>query len=633
MKSKQTRSDPTNAEARRTRRNAETFRFPFANRWFGILGASLRSLRLRVYGLAVVAFISGFQSLSAAEVSSRGMVSSAHPLATEAGLNVLKSGGNAIDAAVAVGFTLGVVDSHNSGIGGGCFMLIRLANGKFVAIDGREMAPSAATRDMFLRDGKADTELSQTGPLASGVPGEVAAFDYVVKNHGQMKLKELILPAADIAENGFAVSPGFASRLQSAAGDLAKFEASRAIFLPEGKPPKPGAVLKQTDLARTYRAIAEQGSDWFYRGEFAKATGKWMKANGGILTAADFAKYRIVRREPVRTTYRGREIVSFAPPSSGGVHVVQMLNILEHFNVKSLDEATRWHVIGETMKLAFADRAHWLGDPDHAKVPRGLVSKDYAATLARQIKLDVVSEVKQHGLPPGYEKDFFKSATGRAVSPLPAARDNAEAGAHGVTRPTDDYLHKHTTHWSVADAEGNWVACTATINTSYGSKVVIPGTGVVLNNEMDDFSAQPGVPNAFGLVGAEANAVAPGKRPLSSMSPTIVLQDGKPIIAIGAAGGPKIISAVLVQLVAMLDLGKTPQEAMATPRIHQQWSPDELMVEKALPTEVKTALEERGHVVKELNALSVAHTVARSVDGKSFVGAADPRAGGQAEGW
>ena len=584
------------------------------------------------YVLILALFLSaGF--VRAAETPTRGMVSSGHPIATEAGLNILKSGGNAIDAAVAVGLTLGVVDSHNSGIGGGCFLLIRLANGKFVAIDGRETAPSAATRDMFLRDGKGDTDLSQTGPLASGVPGEVAAFDYAVKNYGKKKLKELILPAAKIAEQGFVVNDSFAARLRSVSDDLAKFEASRAVFFRDGQPLISGDVLKQSDLAKTYRAIADQGSDWFYRGAFALATEKWMKANGGIMTAADFAKYRVALREPVRTMYRGREIVSFAPPSSGGVHVVQMLNILENFDVKSLDNITRWHVIAETMKLAFADRAHWLGDPDYAKVPRGLVSKEYAATLAKQIRLERASEVKQHALPLGYERDFFTSATGRAGSPLPAARGDAKTSAHGVTRPTDDDLHKHTTHWSVADAEGNWVACTATINTSYGSKVVIPGTGVVLNNEMDDFSVQPGVANHFGLIGAEANAVAPGKRPLSSMSPTIVLQDGKPIIAIGAAGGPKIISAVLVQLVAILDLGMTPAEAIAMPRIHQQWSPDELMVEKSLPAEIKTALAQRGHVVKELNALSVAHTVARSADGKSFVGAADPRSGGKAEGW
>ncbi len=529
-----------------------------------------------------------------------GMVSSVNPLATEAGLNVLRSGGNAIDAAVAVGFTLGVVDTHNSGIGGGCFMLIRLANGKFVAIDGREMAPAAATRDMFVRDGKGDTELSQTGPLASGVPGEVAAFEYAVAKHGRKKLGELISPAAEIAEKGFVVSPGYAARLQSVADDLAKFDASRAIFLPEGKPSKVGAILKQPDLAATYRAIANQGSDWFYRGPFAQAAEKWMKANGGIMTAADFANYHIELREPVETTYRGYKVVSFPPPSSGGVHLIQMLNILEKFDLKSLDEVTRLHVIAETMKLAFADRAYWLGDPDFAKVPRGLVSKKYAATLAKKINLEHTTEVLSHGTPPGWANDLFK---------------------------------KHTTHWSVADAEGNWVACTATINTTYGSKVVIPGTGVVLNNQMDDFSVQPGVPNAFGLIGAEANAVGPGKRPLSSMTPTIVLQRGKPIIALGAAGGPKIISAVLQELIAMLDLGQSPTDAIAAPRIHQQWSPDELMAEKALPAAVLAALAERGHKVRELNALSVSHIVARSADGRSFVGAADPRAGGNAAGW
>jgi gamma-glutamyltranspeptidase / glutathione hydrolase len=649
MKPKHLFADRKNAEPGRTRRVAEAtglqlMAFPCSDLTTSRLGATPRSPRLCVYWLVGVLLAIGFQYCFAAAAPQRGMVSSAHPLATEVGLNVLKSGGNAIDAAVAVGFALGVVDTHNSGIGGGCFMLIRLANGTFVAIDGRETAPAAATRDMFIRNGKGDTELSQTGPLASGVPGEIAAFDYAIKNHGSKPWRELILPAADIAEKGFAVSQGFVNRLQSAARDLAKFEASRAIYLPDGQPPKVGDVLKQIDLAKTYRAIAEQGSDWFYRGPFAQTTERWMKANGGIMTAADFANYRIVLRAPVRTTYRGREVVSFAPPSSGGVHVVQMLNILENFNVKSFDEVTRWHVIGEAMKLAFADRAHWLGDPDFAKVPRNLVSKEYAATLAKQIQLDRATPVKQHGLPPGYESEFFKQHPRSAAESRNHPRARAQTGIgnrQSAIGNESAFLaalewelnEKHTTHWSVADAEGNWVACTATINTSYGSKVVIPGTGVVLNNEMDDFSVQPGVPNAFGLVGAEANAVAPGKRPLSSMSPTIVLQDGKPIIAIGAAGGPKIISSVLGQLVAMLDLGKTPEEAMALPRIHHQWSPDELLVEKALPTEIKTALEQRGHVVKELNSLSVAHTVARSADGKSFIGAADPRAGGKSEGW
>ena len=325
-----------------------------------------------------------------------------------------------------------------------------------------------------------------------------------------------------------------------------------------------------------------------------------MKANGGVMTAADFANYQIKLREPVTTTYRGFRIVTFAPPSSGGVHVAQLLNILEQFDLKALDEATRLHVIAETMKLAFADRAFWLGDPDFAKVPRGLVSKKYAAALAKKINLEHVAKVSSHGEPPNWNTDVFKH---------------------------------HTTHFSVADAEGNWVACTATVNTTFGSKVVIPGTGVVMNDQMDDFSAQPGVPNAFGLIGADANAVAPGKRPLSSMSPTIVLQGKKPVIAIGAAGGPKIISAVLMELVGMLDLGLTPEQALAAPRIHQQWSPDELMVEAALPATLQTMLQRRGHVVKPLPAMAVSQIVARSPDGKSFVGAADPRADGVARGW
>ncbi len=531
-----------------------------------------------------------------------GVVASIHPLATDAGVRVLKQGGNAVDAAVAVAFTLGVVDVDNSGIGGGCFMLIRRADGSFVAIDGREMAPRAATRDMFVRDGKADPNLSQTGPLASGVPGEVAACEYAVQHYGRKPLKELLLPAAELAASGFRINESYASRLQSVAADMARFDGSRAVFQPNGKPLAKGTLFKQPDLANTYRQIAEHGSDWFYRGPFAEMTGKWMAANGGIMTAQDFGDYKIKLREPIITTYRGYTVVNFAPPSSGGVHVAQMLNMLEQFNLKSMDPATRYHVIGEAMKLAFADRAYWLGDPDFAKVPLGLVNKDYAKELANRIKLDQCIQVASHGTPPDWQTKTFDH---------------------------------HTTHFSVADSEGNWVACTATVNTSFGSKVVIPGTGVVLNDEMDDFSAQPGTANYFGLVGAEANAVAPGKRPLSSMSPTIVLKNNQPIIALGAAGGPRIISQVLCELVCMLDLGMTPSQALATPRVHHQWSPDEFIVEKGLPAKVEEKLTAMGHKLKTPpgRGIGTSQIVARTPDGKSFVGAADPRADGTAAGW
>jgi len=530
-----------------------------------------------------------------------GMVASVNALATKAGVATLKNGGNAIDAAVAVALTLGVVDGQNSGIGGGCFMLIRRADGSVIAIDGRETAPAAATPQMFVRDGNADPALSLTGALASGVPGSLAAYDFALKHFGRKSLKELISPPADIAARGFKLDAHYARRLHGEEPDLQRFAASRAVFFrPDGRMLGEGDLLRQTDLAATYRAIAAHGTDWFYRGPFAEAVDNWMKQNGGLLTAKDFRNYHIVLREPIMASYRKFEIICFPPPSSGGVHVTEILNILENFDLQGMDEATRLHVLAEAMKLAFADRAFWLGDPDFANVPRGLVDKKYAAHLAHQIDLVHATPVSSHGVPPDSKSIFFR---------------------------------KHTTHFSVADAEGNWVACTATINTTFGSKVIIPGTGVVMNNQMDDFSAQPGLANYFGLIGAEANAVGPGKRPLSSMSPTIVLRDGQPILALGAAGGPTIISQVLLALVDMLDLGQTPDVAMAQPRIHHQWSPDQLEVEKTLPATLQQALAQRGHKVKVLATMGATQIVGRTADGKRFIGVADPRVPGWAKGW
>jgi gamma-glutamyltranspeptidase/glutathione hydrolase len=529
-----------------------------------------------------------------------GMVASGHPAATDAGLNVLKNGGNAVDAAVAVALTLGVVDGDNAGIGGGCFMLIRRANGKVIAIDGRETAPERATRDMFIRDGKGDTALSQTGPLASGVPGALAAYEYAIEHYGKKKLSAVILPAANLAERGFQIDASYAARLKNVADEMGRFESSRKVFFRGDRPLARGDVLRQPDLAQTYRWIARQGSRWFYRGPFAKAVDQWMKENGGIMTTRDLRRYKVQFREPLKTTYRGYTIIGFPPPSSGGVHVAEMLNILEHFDLRGMQEAERLHVIAEAMKLAFADRAYWLGDPDFVKVPRGLIDKQYGAELAAKIDLHRTISVSSHGTPPGWPQDVFK---------------------------------KHTTHFSVADAEGNWVACTATVNTGFGSKVVIPGTGVIMNDEMDDFSTQPGVPNFFGLVGAEANAVQPGKRPLSSMSPTIVLKDNEPIIAIGAAGGPKIISQVLLELINMLDLRLEPAQALAHPRVHHQWSPDELMCDSSLSAEVQSELQRMGHKVSPQNGMGISQVVSRVPHGKGFAGAADPRGHGKADGW
>jgi gamma-glutamyltranspeptidase/glutathione hydrolase len=552
-------------------------------------------------------FVASALSLASASVAGgaslgeKGAVATVNPLATDAALEVMSKGGNAVDVAVAAGFALGVVDGFNSGIGGGCFMVIHLADGRVVAIDGRETAPAAATRDMYLRDGKADVKLSQTGPLAVGVPGAVAAYCHAATNFGKLPLRVTLAPAIKIARDGFEVTETFTRRANEVAKDLAQFPGAKMIFLrDDGSPKQPGDWLRQTALAETCQAIADQGPEAFYQLYTGPKIAGWMKANGGLLTAEDFGSYRIKLREPVEATYRGHRIVGFPPPSSGGVHVAQILNILENFDLKKMGAGSPdfIHVVAEAMKLAFADRAFWLGDPDFAKVPRGLVSKDYAKQLAKKIRRDRATPVPSHNTPPGAETDLFS---------------------------------KHTTHFSTADAEGNWVACTATVNTTFGSKIVVPGTGVVLNNEMDDFSAQPGVANYFGLVGNEANAVAPGKRPLSSMSPTIVFKDGKPVLAVGAAGGPTIISQTLLTIIHTIDFGLDPEAALKQPRFHQQWSPDELRIEKAVSEEVRKELERRGHKLKVLNSFGACQAIGRASEG-GFTGAADPRLKGKAAG-
>ena len=528
-----------------------------------------------------------------AQVSSdgRAAVATVNPYATQIAIDVIARGGNAIDAAIAAAFTLGVVDGHNSGIGGGCFVLVRLADGRIFAIDGREMAPAAASRDMFVVDGKADPELSRTGALAIGIPGSVAAFDKLQKLGGKLTFREVIFPAADLAEKGFVISPALAERISATADNLKKFPASAAIYLDKDNNPRSAfSSLQQKDLAATYRAIAKQGPDYFYRGDFAKKTGRWMAANGGFVTHKDFANYQVKMRKPIVSEFAGYTLYGFPPPSSGGVHVAQILNILEQFDLDNLAPAERYHLIAEAMKFAFADRAHWLGDSDFTKVPLSIADKRYAQTIAKKISLEKTTP-------------------------------NITAGNPDVD--IQHLMNKHTTHIAAADLDGNWVAITSTVNTSFGSKVVIPGTGVVLNNQMDDFSAQVGAANAFGLVGSDANAIAARKRPLSSMSPTLVFKNGEPVMALGAAGGPTIISQVVQTLLYSLNDSMPVEKAMAQARIHQQWNPNVLFVEAAMPADIQQALQKKGHELKISPSMGASQAI-QLRDGK-LVPVAEPR--------
>lgn len=507
-----------------------------------------------------------------------------------------------MDAAAAASLMLSVVDGFNSGLGGGCLVLVRSATGGVQAIDGREKAPGKARPEMFFRGGSPDPELSQIGPLAAGVPGLLSALERLVSQHGQQDLGEALRHAASVAEDGFIIDDNYAGLLRSAASRLKQFpESARILLDATGKPWRSGHRLHQADLARTLNCIADQGIEWFYEGEFAQRIERFMRDQDGILEAADFASYQAVDRMPVQTQYRGHQVFGFPPPSSGGVHVAQMLGMLNGFDVPEVfakSEAQGLHLLLEVMKRAMADRAYWLGDSDFVKVPRGLLDTNYLQDRAASIRMENASAVESHGQPPAADRDLF--------------------GAGG-----------HTTHLTTADAEGNVVALTQTINTTFGCKMIVPGTGVVLNNELDDFSIAPGVRNAFGLLGSEANLIAPGKRPLSSMSPTIVLdRGGMPRLSCGAAGGPKIITTVLQVLVRMLDLGQSIGEAIAAPRCHHQWSPDEAVCEKAFSGEVLAQLKQYGHVVSKVSSAAVAQGLSFQED--SLTAASDPRVPGSA---
>jgi gamma-glutamyltranspeptidase/glutathione hydrolase len=524
------------------------------------------------------------------------MVVTQEAKATRIGVDVLKHGGNAVDAAVAVGFALAVTLPRAGNLGGGGFMLVHLADrGETYALDYREAAPAAASRDMFLdAAGKVDEEKARYSHAAAAVPGTVAGLVYAAEHWGTMPLRELVAPAIDLAEE-FVVTADLADSLNERRERFAKWPPSAAIFVrADGRPWASGDRLIQADLVRTLRRIADFGANGFYEGPVAEAIAADMAAHGGLITAEDLRRYRPVLRKPVRGSYRGWDVAAMPPPSSGGAHLVQLLNILEGYPIAEMgpNAAATIHVMAEAMKLAYADRAAHLGDPDFWQVPlAGLTSKAYAAKLRAQIDLK-------------------------------RARPAAEIHAGAPAAHEGD----QTTHFSIADAHGNAVANTYTINFSYGSGIVAPGTGVLLNNEMDDFSAKPGAPNAYGLVGGEANAIEPGKRPLSSMTPAILFRGGKPALVTGSPGGSRIITTVLQLVLNVVDHGMNVAEASAAPRVHHQWLPDELRIEEGLSPDTLRILREIGHRPVVKNAMGATMSILR-VDG-GWTGAADPRVRG-----
>lgn len=523
----------------------------------------------------------------------QGMVASEQELATQVGVEILQQGGNAVDAAVAVGFALAVVLPNAGNIGGGGFMVLHDGkSGENFTVDFREMAPSKASRDMYLDEqGNVVDGKSLYTHFAVGVPGTVAGMEYALKKWGSLPLEKVIAPAIKLAEEGFIVSNTLAATLQEETETLGKWESSKKIFFKNDRPLVAGERLVQADLANSLRQIAQQGAKAFYEGEIAQKIVAEMEKHNGLITLEDMKGYQSMERKPIVGEYRGYKIVTMPPPSSGGIHLVQILNMLENYSLvdSGSNSAETIHYLAETMKLAYADRSEYLGDPDFVKIPvTGLTSKDYAKELIKAIDPDKArpaAEIKP-GKPQPYESD-------------------------------------QTTHYSVMDKAGNAVAVTYTLNLNFGSGIVAEGTGILLNNEMDDFSAKPGVANAFGLIGGDANAVEGKKRPLSSMTPTLVLKNDKPWLVTGSPGGARIITTVLQSILNTIDHGMNPAEAIVTPRVHHQWLPDELRVEEGLSPDTLKLLVERGHKISEKAPMGRIQIIQALDDG--FYGYSDPR--------
>nr|WP_113869269.1 gamma-glutamyltransferase [Brenneria salicis]NMN93279.1 gamma-glutamyltranspeptidase/glutathione hydrolase [Brenneria salicis ATCC 15712 = DSM 30166]RBP57912.1 gamma-glutamyltransferase 1 [Brenneria salicis ATCC 15712 = DSM 30166]RLM28915.1 gamma-glutamyltransferase [Brenneria salicis ATCC 15712 = DSM 30166] len=544
--------------------------------------------------VAALLFSGTVQAASAPAVETKnGMVVSSQYLASQVGVDIMKTGGNAIDAAVAVGYAQAVVNPCCGNIGGGGFMTIHLADGKDTFINFREMAPAAANADMYLdAAGNVKKESSLYGYLAAGVPGTVLGLDTAQKKYGKLSREQVMAPAIKLARYGFELTRADTDILDTT---VKRFkddpEAARIFLRSDGSPLQPGDKLVQRDLANTLQAIADNGPDAFYKGKIPQAIEQAARQGGGILTATDFANYRIAETAPVRCDYRGYQFVSAPPPSSGGVTMCEILNIVEGYDLKAMgfNSAASVHVLIEAMRHAYMDRNTYLGDPDFVSNPvKHLLSKDYAADIRKKIEPENATPSQQ--VQPGI-------------------------GPH--ERP-------ETTHYSIVDSQGNAVSTTYTVNGRFGSVVIAPGTGFFLNNEMDDFTTKVGTQNLYGLVQGERNAIAPGKRPLSSMSPSLVTKDGKIFLVLGSPGGSRIISITLQTALNIIDHGMAPQEAVDAPRIHHQWSPDEVYYEqRGLSADTLALLKQRGYQMVEQTPWGAAELIMVCLPGAVGVTAAN----------
>jgi len=566
-----------------------------------LLAGPIWKVAILSIALAVVAAFP-FKSASKAPVRARnGMVVSAEAFASKAGVEVLKKGGNAVDAAVAVGFALAVTHPSAGNLGGGGFMLIRLHDGQAVCIDYRERAPLAARENSYLdKTGAVVPKANTEGYRASGVPGTVAGLCLASSRYGRLPLREVVQPAIELAEAGFPVSDQLSESLKGSANLLRRFSESTLIYLKDGKYFEPGEILVSTDLAWSLRTIRDLGADGFYRGPITEKLVEDFRAHGSWITQEDLTAYRAVVRSPIAGSYHDYEVLTVPLPSSGGIVLLEMLNILEGYPLAEYGAgSSQWvHLATEAMKRAFRDRSELMGDPDFVNVPvERLTSKSYAATIRRGL-------------------DAGKASISETL---------------GERAPLSE--SQETTHYSVVDKDGNAVANTYTLNGSYGSGVTIPGTGILMNNEMDDFTSKPGVPNTYGLIQGSANAIAPRKRPLSSMTPTFVTKDGKLILVVGSPGGPTIISTVLEVILNVIDFGFTIQEAIDAPRFHHESLPDELRLEKqGWAPDVIAALQRRGHKTVLRGFMGEAQGIQLTTTGLLW-GASDPRGDGLALGY